>query len=187
MLWQTCLIALGLLGASESQAPTPRDNPIFPPDAELERLFVRTLDVKGGLTEGPALAPDGSIYFTDILEGPATQTRIERDDPKTRSVDLFTDKAGKANGLAFDRDGALVACEGADGGGRCLTRWNVKTGAHATVVDRYQGHRFNAPNDLSIDSAAGFTSPIHSTWETSRESCRNNPSTASIRTASCCW
>ena len=103
-------------------------------------------------------------------------------------VNLFTDKAGKANGLAFDRDGYLLACDGADGGGRCVTRWNVATGGRRSVVDRYQGQRFNSPNDLSHRLAtAGFISPIRSYGgKEPRELAETERSIASIPTARCC-
>ena len=42
---------------------------IVPAGARLELLYTRSLPIQGGLTEGPAAAPDGSIYFTDIPEG----------------------------------------------------------------------------------------------------------------------
>jgi gluconolactonase len=161
MIWQACIVAVGVFAAKGDDTAVPRDNPIFPPGAKLERLFERSANIHGGLTEGPALAPDGSIYFTDIPSGVADDTRIERFDPATGQVDLFTDKAGKANGLTFDRDGNLLACDGADGGGRCVTRWNVETRKPTVVVDRYQGHRFNAPNDLCVDRKGRiyFTDP----------------------------
>ena len=44
---------------------------IIPKGAKLELLFTRSAPIKGGLTEGPAVAPDGSIYFSDIPFGPA--------------------------------------------------------------------------------------------------------------------
>jgi gluconolactonase len=64
---------------------------------------------------------------------------------------VFAADSGKANGLQFDREGYLVACEGADYGGRRISRWNLKSKKRETVVDRYQGKRFNAPNDLALD------------------------------------
>ena len=51
------------------EAAAPAEAQIVPADAKLEHLFTRTADIKGGLTEGPAVAPDGSIYFSDILFG----------------------------------------------------------------------------------------------------------------------
>src|SRR5205814_8938360 len=62
-----------------------------------------------------------------------------------------TAASGKSNGLKFDAQGYLLACEGSDGGGRRVARYDVKTGKSVTVADRYQGKRFNAPNDLVLD------------------------------------
>ena len=43
---------------------------------------------------------------------------ILRFDPVTRKTTVFTHNSGKSNGLAFDLEGNLLSCEGADGGGR---------------------------------------------------------------------
>jgi gluconolactonase len=127
-------------------------NPIFPEGAKLELLFTRQAKLNSGLTEGPAVAPDGSIYFTDMPFGKQDNGMILRFDPRTRRTTTFTNNSGKSNGLAFDSRGFLVSCDGADGGGRRLVRWNTKTGKAVTLVDRFHTMRFNAPNDLCIDS-----------------------------------
>jgi gluconolactonase len=126
------------------------DPPIVPADAKLELLFTRTAPIRGGLTEGAAVAPDGSIYFSDIPFG-GDKGMILRFDPATGKTSPFTKDSGKSNGLMFDAHGDLIACEGSDGGGRRVSKWNVKTGERTTVADRYMGKRFNAPNDLCID------------------------------------
>ncbi|MGH7138429.1 MAG: SMP-30/gluconolactonase/LRE family protein, partial [Pirellulales bacterium] len=124
--------------------------PIVPPDARLELLFTRSAPIKGGLTEGAAAAPDGSIYFTDIPDG-TDKGMILRFDPQTKKTSVFTDDSHKANGLMFNDEGFLIACEGADGGGRCVSRWDVAQGTREVLADHYMGKRFNAPNDLCID------------------------------------
>jgi gluconolactonase len=126
------------------------DNPIVPAGAKLELLFTRTAAISGGLTEGPAVAPDGSIYFSDIPVG-KDRGMILRFDPRTKQTSVFTDDSGKSNGLKFDAQGNLIACEGSDYGGRRVSRWNVQTKERSTVADHYRGKRFNAPNDLCID------------------------------------
>jgi gluconolactonase len=72
-------------------------------------------------------------------------------DPKTKKTTVFTDDSGKSNGLQFDYQGHLLACEGSDGGGRRVSRWNIETRERTTVADSYQGKRFNAPNDMCLD------------------------------------
>lgn len=131
--------------------PPPQGEGIVSPDAKLELLYTRTAPIMGGLTEGPAVAPDGSIYFSDIPFGEGGL--IVRFDPKSKNTSIFTDHSGKSNGLIFDRQGRLLACEGANIGGRCISRWNVKTKERSVVVDKFQGGRFNAPNDLCLDRA----------------------------------
>jgi gluconolactonase len=146
------------------------ESPIVPEGAKLELLFTRSAPLHGGLTEGPAVAPDGTIYFTDIPFGPAEQTMIHKYDPKSGKVEVFTSHAGKSNGLAFDAEGKLLACDGADGGNRCVTRWNLKPAEAAIVVNRFQNKRFNSPNDLCIDTKGRiyFTDPRY-TGNESRE------------------
>lgn len=99
-----------------------------------------------GAGEGPAWH-DGSLYFTD-------GEHINRMDPRGRTT-VFRNNA--SNGLLFDREGRLVACES---GLRRVTR--TETDGRITVLaDRYKGKRFNSPNDLCIDSKGRiyFTDP----------------------------
>lgn len=53
-----------------------------------------------------------------------------------------------SNGLMFDRQGRLVICEAAN---RRVTRIE-EDGSLTVLADRYDGHRFNQPNDLTLDS-----------------------------------
>ena len=146
------LVALTLFSPrpSVAQVDKPRGDRIVPESSRLELLFTRTAAISGGLTEGPAVAPDGSIYFSDIPLG-ADRGMILRFDPGTKKTTVFTRDSGKANGLMFDRKGDLITCEGSDEGGRRVSRWNIKTGRRTTVAGRYRDKRFNAPNDLVID------------------------------------
>lgn len=115
--------------------------PIVPPGARLERLWS-----EGSFTEGGALAGDGSILFSDI------GNRIMRFDPKTRAVSVFREPSGRANGLIFDPQGRLVATEGANEGGGRRVSITERDGAVRTLADRYQGKRFNSPNDVAVDA-----------------------------------
>ena len=126
------------------------DNPIVPDGAKLEKLFTRTADLKGGLTEGPTVAPDGTIYFSDIPFG-EDKGQILIFDPKTGQTSVFTADSMKSNGLKFDASGNLVACEGSNFGGRAVVRYNLKTGKRTVIADKFEGKRFNAPNDLVLD------------------------------------
>jgi gluconolactonase len=107
-------------------------------------------------TEGPAAGPDGAIYFTDI---PAM--RILRFDPDAGETTTFREDSGRANGLMFDTQGRLLACEGAnDDGRRRLTR-TEPDGSITNLAEQWQGRKLNSPNDLVIDQQGGvyFTDP----------------------------
>jgi gluconolactonase len=147
-----------LFSADKLDRPTGAS--IVSPDAKLERLYTRTAPIDGGLTEGAAVAPDGCIYFSDIPFG-SDKGLIVKFDPRTMKTETFTEDSGKSNGLIFDSNGDLLACEGSDSGGRRVSKWNVKTGERTTVVDNYQGKKFNAPNDLDVDHKGRvyFTDP----------------------------
>jgi len=153
-------LSLCCVSSFAEELPKPSGEAIVSADAALELLFTRTAKISGGLTEGPAVAPDGSIYFTDIPFG-KDEGMIQRFDPKTKKTTVFTAYSGKANGLIFDKNGFLLACEGAGYGGRRISRWNVETAKRQTIVDRIDGKRFNSPNDLCIDGKGNifFTDP----------------------------
>lgn len=109
-------------------------------------------------TEGPAVHADGSVYFSDI-----ENNRILKLSPDgTRSV--FREPSGRTNGNTFDREGRLLHCEGSEfgpGGGRRVTRSNLETGAYEVLTERYDGLRYNSPNDICVDGQGRiyFTDP----------------------------
>ena len=100
------------LRAAELDKPT--GETIVSPDARLELLFTRSAPIKGGLTEGPAAARDGRIFFSDIPFG-SDKGLIMVFDPKTKETSVFTDDSGKSNGLQFDAQGFLLVMTSATG------------------------------------------------------------------------
>jgi gluconolactonase len=131
---------------------------IVPPDAKLETIF------DGGVfTEGPAAAPDGSIYFSDITGSARSREagHIMRYDPRTSRVTVFRSPSGMANGMIFDLEGRLVVTEGADYGGRRISRIDLATGKSERLALRFRNKPFNSPNDVTIDRRGRiyFTDP----------------------------
>jgi gluconolactonase len=122
-------------------APAAEPPPFVAPGAKLEKLWA-----DGEFTEGPAEGPDGSVYFSDI------GNRIMRFDPRTKLTDRFRDPSGRANGLKFDAAGRLIACEGANTGGNRRVSVTEKDGTVRTLADKFDGRRFNSPNDLCLDA-----------------------------------
>ena len=111
----------------------------------------RTLEVATtvAFTEGPTVHADGSVYFTDIANN-----RILRMAPDG-ALSTFRRPGNRANGLIFDDQWRLLACEGGDGSTAeaRITRTDVETGEVEVVVDRYEGKLFHRPNDLTIDGS----------------------------------
>ena len=106
-------------------------------------------------TEGPAYFPAGRyLVFSDI-----PNDRLLRWDETTGSVGVFRQPARYANGHAVDRQGRLVSCEQ---GERRVTR-TEHDGSLTVLADRYQGQRFNSPNDVveRADGSIWFTDPAY--------------------------
>src|SRR5579885_2531649 len=98
------LLLLSVRIVTAADLPKQSGDSIVSPDAKLELLFTSTAPIQGGLTEGPAAAPDGSIYFSDIPFG-TDKGMILRFDPKTKQTTVFAKDSWKSNGLKFDARG----------------------------------------------------------------------------------
>ncbi len=109
-------------------------------------------------TEGPAVDEHDNVYFSDI-----ENNRILKLAPDgTRSV--FREPSHRTNGQTFDPQGRLWHCEGAEfgpGGGRRITRTDLRSGRYEVVTERYDGLRYNSPNDICSDAQGRiyFTDP----------------------------
>jgi gluconolactonase len=109
------------------------------------------------LTEGPAVDAEGNIYFTETNSHRIFKYSI------SGQLTVFRENSNAANGLAFDAQGRLIACEGSNATRRepRVTRTDMRTGKIEILADRYQGKLFIAPNDVVIDSKGRiyFTDP----------------------------
>lgn len=72
------------------------------------------------------------------------------------TIDVFRKPAGNASGLAFDPQGRLVVCDNTD---RRLSR--IEQDGLVALAERFEGKRFNSPNDLVIrsDNTIYFSDP----------------------------
>jgi gluconolactonase len=99
--------------------------------------------------EGPSWDPAGYLYFVG-------DNRISRRTLDGK-VEIYRDKVDGANGSLVDPEGRLLVAEA---GARRVTR-TERDGTIAVLADRYEGKRFNSPNDLALDSRGRvyFTDP----------------------------
>ena len=110
------------------------DDPVFEKGAKL-----KVVAEKGVAGEGPAWDPklgvltsgNGHINRLDT----AGQSSVHRKDAGT-------------NGLLFDRDGSLLACEPVQ---RRVTR-TTPDGKLTVLTDSFGGKKYNQPNDITVDS-----------------------------------
>ena len=99
-------------------------------------------------TEGPTVYKDGSVFFTDTYGHRIMKL------PPDGPFEVFRQPSNRANGLIFDDQWRLIACEGSDAetDNPRVTRTNMETGEIEVLADRYQGKRINQPNDVTFDS-----------------------------------
>jgi gluconolactonase len=121
-----------------------------------------TVAARTCLLEGPAFDSDGSLYFSDIIGN-----RVYRMGPDG-VLSVFRADSGRTNGNTFDAHGLLISCEGAEfgpGGRRRLVRTDLKTGRIEVLTERFEGKRYNSPNDVIVDTKGRiwFTDPFY--WD----------------------
>jgi gluconolactonase len=146
------LAILGLMANGQSQQPPPASlGDLVPKDT------VPTVAAAICFLEGPAVDASGNVFFSDIAGN-----RILKMDTKG-AVSVFRADSGRTNGNCFDAQGRLISCEGSDQGTgrRRIVRTDMKSGQADVLTERYDGKRYNSPNDCCVDSAGRiwFTDP----------------------------
>ena len=126
----------------------------------------KPIKLAGGFkfTEGPALAPNGNVFFTDI-----PNNRIHKWDPKEKKVSVFMENSGGANGLFFSREGDLFACQEVT---QRVTSFYLEDGGEKELLaDQYDGRPFNKPNDLWVHPNNGvfFSDPNYGKKDLSQD------------------
>lgn len=117
-------------------------------DSRLERLHAGSR-----WAEGPVYFAAGRyLVWSDI-----PNDRMLRWDETTGAVGVFRQPAGYTNGHTVDREGRLVS---AHHGWRGISR-TEHDGSVTVLVDRWEGQRFNSPNDIVVrrDGTIWFTDP----------------------------
>jgi gluconolactonase len=125
-----------------------------------ETLVVKEVEKLAGdfsFTEGPAVDAEGNVYFTDIPNHLILIWTLED------QLDTFRINSGRANGLYFDKDENLLACEGEKG----QITSTSPDGDYRPIATEYNGKGFNQTNDLWPDGKGGvyFTDPKYGSDE----------------------
>ncbi len=114
-------------------------------------------------TEGPAVDKYGNVFFTDQPNDKIWKFGTDG------KLSVFLDKAGRSNGLYFDKKGNLISC--ADEKNEL---WSINpAGKVIVLIKDYKGKLFNGPNDLWVHPNGGiyFTDPLYKRpyWTTQGE------------------
>jgi gluconolactonase len=165
-------LALILSGCSVAPAPAPvretssigkiiRLDPAFdalvPKDANIEKVATGFI-----FTEGPVWRPEGVLWFSDV------PGNVVRSVTPSGEVKVLIQNAGGIasappgsfvgpNGMIAGKDGAVLLCQHTN-------RRIVSVGKDLTMtpyLEKFEGHRFNSPNDLIYrsDGTPYFTDP----------------------------
>lgn len=116
-------------------------------EAQVEQIGTGCL-----FTEGPIWNAEGNfLLFSDI---PADQIKMWTPDS---GITTFRQPSGQSNGLTYDKQKRLLACEHAN---RRVSRTELD-GTVTTLVSHYEGKKLNSPNDIAVksDGSIYFTDP----------------------------
>ena len=129
--------------------------------ANLVAPGTKPVKLAGGFkfTEGPAVAANGDVYFTDI-----PNNRIHKWAVADGKLSTFAEETKGANGLFFAEDGSLYACQGL---AKRVAAYTADGSGSSSLAKRHAGKKFNKPNDLWIDGKGGvyFSDPNYGNTE----------------------
>jgi gluconolactonase len=128
---------------------------------ELGHLEVQRVVANLHFAEGPVWSYDGFLLFSDTVVDKLLKITPGAAD------EVFAERAGGAIGNAYDTEGRLYSCEFRQ---RRITR-TLKNGKVEVLAARFEGKRFNAPNDIVVrrDGQVYFTDPAFGSQQDTRE------------------
>ncbi len=132
--------------AFELQALTPEFWTLVEHDAQL-----KTMGADFGFTEGPIWDPAGFLIVSD--EEKNGIYRLYPDGHREQLIAL-----GDPDGSTYDHQHRIIDCASVL---RAIIRLSPDGKTYETLADRYEGKKFNSPNDVTMgpDGAIYFTDP----------------------------
>jgi len=108
-------------------------------------------------TEGPTVDAKGNVYFTEVRNNRILKLLTNGE------LVTYRENSNAANGLIFDSQWRLIACEGSDATRKepRVTRTDLRTGKIEVLAGKWEGKKLNGPNDVTIDGRGRiyFTDP----------------------------
>ena len=128
---------------------------------EFGHLEVQRIVANLHFAEGPVWSYEGFLVFSDTVVD-----KLFKVVPGSAD-EVFAERAGGAIGNAYDSEGRLYSCEFRQ---RRITR-TLKNGKVEVLAARFEGKRFNAPNDIVVrrDGQVYFTDPAFGSQQDARE------------------
>jgi gluconolactonase len=128
---------------------------------EFGHLEVQRVVANLHFAEGPVWSYDGFLLFSDTVVDKLLKVTPGGTDA------VFAQRAGGPIGNAYDTEGRLYSCEFRQ---RRVTR-TLKNGKVEVLAERFEGKRFNAPNDIVVrrDGQVYFTDPAFGSQQDTRE------------------
>lgn len=126
-------------GPPEASPPAAQQGPAADPRVEVAATVA--------FTEGPTVDQEGNVYFTDTANSRIMKLSADGE------LTTFRQPSNRANGLIFDSQWRLLACEGSsvEEDKPRVTRTDMESGEIEVIAERFEGKRLNSPNDLTID------------------------------------
>lgn len=128
---------------------------------DFSNIQIEKIAANNRFTEGPVWSREGFLIYSDV-----PNNRVNRWIPGKGAVS-FRENTNGVNGNAIDAQGRLLSCETR---GRRVIR-QKKDGEWETLADKFEGKRFNAPNDITVrkDGNIWFTDPAFGEQANNRE------------------
>jgi len=111
--------------------------------------IVDTIITDLSFTEGPASDGLGNVYFTDVWGN--TIWKVTPDGASSK----FRENSDSANGLVFDQQGRLIACE---------SNRVTRTESSGSITILAEGDSIDSPNDLTLSSDGGMFITVPGDW-----------------------
>jgi gluconolactonase len=147
---RNCPMFHGQVEGTEIVVLDPRFKQCFAGHVRVERLWTGAR-----WSEGPAWFAAGRyLVWSDI-----PNNRMMRFVEPSGEVSVFRERSNNSNGNSVDNQGRLVTCEHLT---RRVTRTEID-GSITVLADKWNGKRFNSPNDLVVksDDSIWFTDPAY--------------------------